>query len=67
VVTEISEGKVKDNEISFVVTREFGGNKMVIKYSGKLEGDTIKGKSEFEREGEVRSREWEAKREVAKN
>lgn len=65
-VTEISEGKVKDNEISFAVTREWNGNKVTMKYSGKIEGDTIKGKIESERDGNVRSREWEAKREEVK-
>src|SRR5690242_7296585 len=31
------------------------------KYDGKVTGDTIKGKMEFERDGETRSRDWEAK------
>jgi hypothetical protein len=66
VVTEISEGKVKDDEISFAVTREFNGNKFTMKYSGKIAGDTIKGKIESERDGNVRTREWEAKREAVK-
>jgi hypothetical protein len=57
---------VKDAEISFAVTREWNGNKMTAKYSGKIEGDTIKGKIETERDGNVRSREWEAKREAVK-
>jgi hypothetical protein len=64
--TEISEGKVKADEISFSVTREFNGNKMTSKYSGKVTADTIKGKTESERNGETQSRDWEAKREVAK-
>ena len=60
--TDIEDGKVKDGEVSFTVTREFNGNKFVMKYHGKLDGDTIKGKTEFERDGETRSRDWEAKR-----
>jgi hypothetical protein len=64
--TAIEEGKIKGEEISFQVTREFNGNKMVIKYTGKVSGDTIKGKSEVERDGQIRSRDWVAKREVAK-
>ncbi len=63
--TEIADGKVKGDEVSFTVTREFNGNKMVQKYNGKLSGDTIKGKVEFERNGEAQSRDWEAKRETA--
>jgi hypothetical protein len=59
---EIAEGKVKDGEVSFQVTREFNNNTIVQKYTGKLDGDTIKGKIEFERNGEQVSRDWEAKR-----
>jgi hypothetical protein len=61
--TEISNGKIKGDEISFDVTREFNGNKFTAKYSGKVSGDTIKGKIETERDGNSRSRDWEAKRE----
>lgn len=60
--TEISEGTVKNGEFSFKVVRSFNGNEFVTKYSGKLEGDTLKGKTEMERNGEVRAREFEAKR-----
>ena len=61
--TKIEDGKVKGEEISFTVTREFNGNKMVAKYSGKVSADTIKGKIETERNGTPQSRDWEAKRE----
>jgi hypothetical protein len=64
--TAIADGKIKGDEMSFTVTREFGGNKMVSTYTGKLAGDTIKGKIEFERNGEKMSRDWEAKREAVK-
>ena len=62
--TEISEGKLKGNEVSFQVVREFNGNKITMKYSGKVEGDTIKGKIESERDGQAQSRDWEAKKEA---
>lgn len=65
-VTAIENGKVKGDEISFAVTREFNGNKMIQKYMGKITGDTLKGKIEFERNGETRSRDWEAKRATEK-
>jgi hypothetical protein len=64
--TEITEGKVKGDEISFSVVREFNGNKRTSKYTGKVTADTIKGKIESERQGETQTREWEAKREAAK-
>lgn len=60
--TDIADGKVKGEEVSFTVTREFNGNKFTSKYNGKLSGDAIKGKMEFERNGESQSRDWEAKR-----
>jgi hypothetical protein len=63
--TPISDAKYKDGEISFSVTRERGGEKRTTKYSGKLSGDTIKGKSERERGGETQSQDWVAKREKA--
>lgn len=67
VETEITDGKVKGNEISFSVKREFGGNAFVIKYAGKVDGDTIKGNIEMPgRDGaDPSKRDWEAKRVVA--
>jgi hypothetical protein len=59
---DIEDGKIKGDEISFSVTREFGGNKVTQKYTGKIDGDSIKGKIAFERNGEAQSRDWEAKR-----
>ncbi len=61
--TAIGDATFKDDTVSFTVTRERGGNKFVTKYTGKVEGDTIKGKSESERDGQKQEREWNAKRE----
>ena len=47
--TPISDASFKEGQINFSVTREFNGQKFTTKYSGKLEGNTIKGT--FEREG----------------
>jgi hypothetical protein len=63
--TPITDAAFKDNEVSFTVTRERNGQKFSVKYSGKLDGDTIKGKQEFERDGQKQSRDWEAKRDKA--
>lgn len=60
--TEISDGTFKDGTVTFNVVREMQGNKFTTKYSGKLEGDAIKGKMEMDRNGETRSVDWEAKR-----
>jgi hypothetical protein len=61
--TPIEAGTVKDNAVSFKIVREFNGNKITIKYSGTLSGDTIKGKTEFEGGNQQgQPRDWEAKR-----
>ncbi len=60
--TDISDGSVKDGVVSFHVVREFNGNKMDFKYTGKVEGDTLKLKVEWERDGEKQNRDVEAKR-----
>jgi hypothetical protein len=60
--SKIEDGTYKDGEVAFKVTRERNGQKFVIKYKGKVSGDTIKGKSEIDRNGETMSRDWEAKR-----
>jgi hypothetical protein len=60
--TEIKDGKIKDGELSFTVTRERQGQTMTTKYAGKIDGDKIKGKTERERDGQTQSNDWEAKR-----
>ncbi len=68
VETEIENGKIKGDEISFSVSREFNGNKFTTKYMGKISGDTIKGKMEIPGRdgGDPRQVDWEAKRETEK-
>ena len=65
--TEISDGKIKDDKISFSVKREFNGNAFVTKYTGKVEGDKITGKVERpgRNGGEPTSTDWNANRETA--
>ena len=58
----IEDGTIKGDAVSFKIVREFNCNKFTMKYSGTLSGDTIKGKSEFDRDGQAQSRDWEAKR-----
>jgi hypothetical protein len=62
--TDIEDATLKGDQISFKVTREFNGNKIIAKYKGTLSDDTIKGKAEIDRgTGDPQSRDWEAKRE----
>lgn len=63
--TPIEDASYKDGEVAFKVTRERNGQKFTVKYKGKVDGDTIKGKSEADFNGQTRSRDWEAKREKA--
>jgi hypothetical protein len=61
--TEIANGTIKGDMIAFTVERTFGDNKYVMKYSGKLAGDTISGEYESPgRDGQTTKREWVAKR-----
>jgi hypothetical protein len=64
--SEISDGKLAGEDLSFTVTREFNGNKFVAKYAGKVSADSIKGKIETERGDQKQSRDWEAKRDTEK-
>jgi len=63
---DITDGSLKDGDITFKVKREFNGQPFVIKYSGKLSGDKITGKCDLEVNGESRALDWEAKRQIAK-
>ncbi len=58
----ISDGLVKDNEVTLKVTREQDGKTQVSKFKGTLEGDTIKGKIDSDWSGEKRNYPWNAKR-----
>lgn len=59
----IGDASFKDDAVAFSVTREFNGNKVTTKYSGKLEGDSIKGSTERPgRDGNVVKRDWAAAR-----
>lgn len=62
----VVEGSAKDDRIQLKVKRERDGQEFFINYAGKMSGDSIKGKIEFERDGNKISRDWDAKRENAK-
>jgi hypothetical protein len=64
--TKIEDAKVTGDELTFSVTRETQAAKIVMKYTGKIAGDTIKGKVATTRDGEAGpERDWEAKRAAA--
>ena len=39
---EVTDGKVDGNNVSFTVKREMGGNTVVTKYEGVVDGDSMK-------------------------
>jgi len=60
---EIDDASFKDGEVAFSVTRNRKDGKVITRYKGKLEGDTIKGKAEVTQvDGKVSVRDWEAER-----
>jgi hypothetical protein len=60
----ITDGTFKDGVVVFTLTRERDGNKFVIKYQGKLEGDAITGSIDFPgfNGGEPMKMDWKASR-----
>ena len=60
----ISNATLQDDVLAFEVVRDLGGQKYVVKYHGKLTGDTIKGTLEAPGPdgGEAMKLEWNAKR-----
>ena len=61
--SEITDGKVDGNNVSFTVKREFNGNTMVTKYEGTVSGDEMKLKiTRTEQDGTPMTNEVTAKR-----
>ena len=67
--TAISNASLHDDVIRFDVVRDLGGKKYVVKYHGKMEGDTIKGTLEAPSQdgGAPMKLDWNAKRTPNKN
>ena len=40
--SEIADGKVEGDSVSFTITAKFGDNEMKLNYKGKVTGDTMK-------------------------
>ena len=60
--TDIANGKIDGDTISFDVTREFNGQSFTMHYTGKVSGDEIKFKAEREGGEPGHAREFTAKR-----
>jgi hypothetical protein len=59
---EIKDGKVKNGQITFKISFEREGNEITVNFSGKLEGDKIKGKVEIGGGDQKRTMDWEPTR-----
>ena len=62
--TSISEGLIKEGQISLKVTRVQDGTTQTAKFKGTLEGNSIKGKIDSDWSGEQRMYDWNAKRSI---
>ena len=61
--TELRDGKVRADEVTFRTERERDGRTVNARYKGKVQKDnSIKGEIESDWTGEVRHLEWEAKK-----
>ena len=62
--TAINNATLEGDVLAFEVVRDLGGNQFIVKYRGKIEGDTIKGTIEAPGfgGGEAQKFEWSAKR-----
>ncbi|HXI51105.1 MAG TPA: hypothetical protein VNH84_06360 [Candidatus Saccharimonadales bacterium] len=62
--TEITNGVVNGDSVSFEVVRELHGERLVTRYTGKRLGNIIRGNVESSWAGEARTYPWEAKRQA---
>ena len=60
--TQIQDGKIAGDEITFTVVRDRDGRKVTAKYKGKITGDTVKGKVESDWSGDWQTLDWEGTR-----
>jgi hypothetical protein len=60
--TQIQDGKIAGDEITFTVIRDRDGRKVTAKYKGKITGDTVKGKVESDWSGDWQTLDWEGTR-----
>ena len=64
--SKIEGGKFKDGEVTFTAMRELMDQKFTVKYTAKIEGDTMKGKAEVDLGGENQKFDFTGKREKDK-
>ena len=60
--TKIEDASYKDGQVHFRITRQWNGRRSTTQYRGTVSQDTIKGETTYQRRGETRTVDWEAKR-----
>jgi hypothetical protein len=60
--TPIQDAKFKDGVLTYAVIHDENGQKIPVKATATISGDTMKGKAAFELDGEAQNVPWEAKR-----
>jgi outer membrane protein assembly factor BamB len=63
--TAIQDAKLDKNQLTFQLTRSFGGNDVTLNYTGQVRGDILKGHYSFGENSSGWVTLWEAKREAA--
>jgi len=58
--TDISDAKMTGSDVSFNLVRSYNGDTFTNKYSGTVADGAIKGKAEFNRNGDVTTHDWTA-------
>ncbi|HEY4231988.1 MAG TPA: hypothetical protein VGM76_01050 [Lacipirellulaceae bacterium] len=62
--TDVDEGKLDKDQLSFISHREFNGNKFDVHFNGKVEADDINGKISLDFGQGPQEFDWHAKRSV---
>jgi hypothetical protein len=62
--TDVEQGKLEDDKISFIANREFNGNQFTVRFDGKAQPDEIVGTVGVDFGEGPREFEWHAKRVV---
>jgi hypothetical protein len=60
--SDIYDGSVKDNTLTFSVDRKIENHNVTMIYSGKVDGNTVKGEVKIKVPFHNRTDQWEAKR-----
>lgn len=61
---DVTDGKVTNDEASFKVTLDFGGQKLAVTFHGAVDGDRIQGQADYDLEGQSGTVDFEGTRDT---